>query len=63
MFNTNSNPKDHLTTHTKAETYQCCHCNISFSTVTDLEIHMATHTDEEPYECSKCNMFIQLLMI
>ena len=47
--------KKHQLIHSREKSYQCIHCEMSFSVNSQLIFHMKTHTGEKTYRCSQCD--------
>ncbi|CAL4088420.1 unnamed protein product, partial [Meganyctiphanes norvegica] len=52
--NSYNTPMKNPIIYTGKKTYQCSHCDKSFSTNSDLIAHTTIHTGQKPYMCSQC---------
>ncbi|XP_055944529.1 PR domain zinc finger protein 12-like [Argiope bruennichi] len=53
-FNSRSNLRSHMRTHTQQKPFKCDVCQRRFSQSSTLRNHTRLHTGEKPYKCSTC---------
>ncbi|CAL1277173.1 unnamed protein product [Larinioides sclopetarius] len=53
-FNSRSNLRSHMRTHTQQKPFECDVCRRRFSQSSTLRNHTRLHTGEKPYKCSTC---------
>ncbi|KAG8192600.1 hypothetical protein JTE90_015233 [Oedothorax gibbosus] len=53
-FNSRSNLRSHMRTHTRHRPFGCGVCGKKFSQSSTLRNHTRLHTGEKPYKCTKC---------